>query len=258
MVIAADRTLPFTIVPLPAGGSASLRMLADGMGGRLVLGTRALPAAVEQYRRLAATLHHSQEVSGLKTVMVASAMPGEGKTLTAANLALTLSESYRRRVLLIDADLRRPTMHDVFQLPNISGLNELLTGASVAETRAIQVSNRLVVLPSGRPTPDPMGALGSPRMRELVASAAAGFDWVIVDTPPVGLLPDARLLATAVESVVMVISAGKVSYKLLQRAVDALGRERIAGVVLNRALDTLLASSQGSYGGYYSAYTPRE
>ena len=76
------------------------------------------PASREQYRRLAATLHHAQAEHGLKVVMVASAVPGEGKTLTATNLALTLSESYQRRVLLIDADLRRPSLHDDVQVPN--------------------------------------------------------------------------------------------------------------------------------------------
>jgi capsular exopolysaccharide synthesis family protein len=246
--VASDLSLPFISVA-PQGERPAVRLLADRLGSRLVIGADALPGAVEQYRRLAATLHHAQQQSSMRTVMVASAMPAEGKTLTAANLAVTLSESYRRRVLVIDADLRRPSMHDVFQLPNASGLNDALAGAG-HRPAAFEVSPHLTVLTAGRPTPDPMGALASSAMRDLVRDAAAAYDWVIIDTPPVGLLSDANLLARIVDAVVMVISAGKVPYKLIQRAVDAVGRERILGVVLNRATDALLATPS-RYQDYY-------
>src|SRR5215211_470254 len=96
---------------------------------RLVVHPNAEPVAVEQYRRLAAVLHQTQVERGIKVVMVASAKAAEGKTLTAANLALTLSESYGRRVVLIDADLRRPALSRLFQLPNGSGLSENLRAA---------------------------------------------------------------------------------------------------------------------------------
>ena len=82
---------------------------------------------VEQYRHLAAVMHHAQKASGVRSVMVTSALPSEGKTLTATNLALTLSESYQRRVLLIDADLRRPRMREMFALPASEGLTDSLT-----------------------------------------------------------------------------------------------------------------------------------
>ncbi|HEV3486510.1 MAG TPA: CpsD/CapB family tyrosine-protein kinase [Vicinamibacterales bacterium] len=251
--LASTSALPFVTVA-PDGDRLGVRQLADRPGSRLIISRDAPPGAVEQYRRLAATLHHAQQQAGLRAVMVASAMPTEGKTLTAANLAVTLSESYRRRVLVIDADLRRPTMHVVFQLPNLSGLNEAL-GGSPHRPSAFQVSPHLTVLPAGRPTPDPMGALTSQKMGDLIRDASAAYDWVIVDTPPVGLLSDANLLARIVDGVVMVISAGKVSYKLIQRSVDAVGRERILGVVLNRANDALL-STPYRYNNYYG-YGPK-
>ena len=102
------------------------------------------PVAVEQYRRLAGTLHELQVEQGLKTLMVTSALPKEGKTLTVVNLALTLSESCRRRVLLIDADLRRPFIHEVFQLPNVRGLNDVL-GSERGELPLQPVSEHLSV-----------------------------------------------------------------------------------------------------------------
>ena len=92
----------------------------DNAGARF-LGTRDMPPlAVEQYRRLAATLHHLQSERGIKVVMITSALSGEGKSLTSTNLALTLSQSYRRRVLLIDGDLRRPSIHQIFEVQNLS------------------------------------------------------------------------------------------------------------------------------------------
>jgi capsular exopolysaccharide synthesis family protein len=251
--LASSSSLPFVTVA-PEGERLTVRQLAERAGSRLVISRDAPPGAVEQYRRLAATLHHAQQQSGMRAIMVTSAMPTEGKTLTAANLAVTLSESYRRRVLVIDADLRRPSMHVVFQLPNVSGLNEALAGSSHRPS-AFQLSSHLTVLPAGRPTPDPMGALTSGAMRELVREASSAYDWVVVDTPPVGLLSDANLLARMVDGVVMVISAGKVSYKLIKRSVDAVGRERILGVVLNRATDALLATPY-RYNNYYG-YGPK-
>ena len=113
------RRAAFTDAPVPARhpfGSADR--------DKLVVGEHADPAVVEQYRHLAAVLHHAQKASGVRSVMVTSAVPAEGKTLTATNLALTLSQSYQRRVLLIDADLRRPRMREMFALPASEGLTE--------------------------------------------------------------------------------------------------------------------------------------
>ena len=211
----------------------------------------AMPEALrEHYRRLGATLHHAQAESGLKTLMITSAVPDEGKTLTATNIALTLSESYRRRVLLIDADLRRPSLDDVFQVPKVFGLNEALTSNPPRKVSLIQVSQHLSLLTAGAPDPDPMSTLTGERMRNLLAEAAASFEWVIIDTPPVGILTDAKLLGSMVDAALLVIRAGKTPATLIQRAVDSIGRNRIIGVVLNRAE---LAHSGGSY-SYYNYY----
>lgn len=237
-------------------GPETLRA-APALVGKLV-GTPGLPAAcIEQYRKLAATLHHMQIERGVKTLMVSSAVPGEGKTLTATNLGLTFSESYNRRVLIIDADLRRPTLHSMFDLPNLTGLGEGLRGDTERPLPLIQVSPRLTVLTAGRPDPDPMGALTSTRMRRVIEEASAVFDWVIVDTPPVGLLPDGRLLTDMVEGALLVIRAGSTPFALITRAAEALGRDRIIGVVLN-ALDPKQqdAATYYAYGYGYGYYAP--
>ncbi len=209
-----------------------------------------LPASREQYRRLAATLHHHQTDNGLKVVMIASAMMGEGKTLTAANLALTLSESYQRSVLLIDADLRRPSLNKVFGINGAPGLAEGLSALEEGKVTLHQVSPRLSVLPAGKPSSDPMAGLTSGRMRRVIDEARESFDWVILDTPPVGLLTDANLLAAMVDGTVLVVQAGSTPYDLVKRAVEAIGAARVLGVVLNRA-DTQAHGYGYGYGYEY-------
>jgi capsular exopolysaccharide synthesis family protein len=208
----------------------------------------------EQYRRLAANLHHAQEQGGIRTLMITSAIPDEGKTLTATNIALTLSESYHRRVLLIDADLRRPSLDEVFMMPKGYGLNEALTGQAERKVSVIQVSRYLSLLPAGSPNPDPMSTLTSDRMRRLIKEAAETFDWVIMDTPPIGILTDAKLLGSMVDAAVLVIRAGRTPAELIQRSVDALGKNRILGVVLNRAERRRNIGRDYTYDSYYYAY----
>jgi capsular exopolysaccharide synthesis family protein len=237
--------------PLPdaVGATEVPRTFGTRYVDKVVISSETPPLVRETYRRLAAALHHAQAESGIKTILIASAAPQEGKTLTASNLALTFSESYRRRVLLIDADLRRPSMHDVFQVPNVYGLNEALTGDPTRRVSVIALSPYLSLLTAGTPDQDPMSKLTSDRMRHLLDEAAAGFDWVIIDTPPVGVLTDAKLLADMVDGALFVIGAGKTPARVVQRAVEAIGRSRIIGTILNR-VETLPAGSSESY---YSA-----
>jgi capsular exopolysaccharide synthesis family protein len=218
-------------VGTPRRSLSSDRFPAD-LAGKLVL-SHAAPMVIEQYRRLAATLHDLQATHGTKTLMVASALPRDGKTLTVTNLALTLSEAYGRRVLLIDADLRRPTIHEIFKLPNVKGLSEGLRSERESLS-LLSVTPLLSVLPAGQPGPNPMAGLTSERMRILIEEAAAVYDWVLLDAPPVGIMPDANLLVRLTEGVIFVIAAGLTPYSLVARAVDEIGRENIVGTVLNR------------------------
>jgi capsular exopolysaccharide synthesis family protein len=206
-------------------------------------------ACIEQYRRVAAMLHQLQEERGTKVLMVASAQPGEGKTLTSANLALTLSESYRRRVLLIDADLRRPSLSALFRLPSLGGLSDRLKGNGQGPLRVLELSERLALLPGGNPDADPMAGLTSGRMEQILAQASASYDWIILDTPPVALQPDASLLAGMVEAILFVIGAGTTRSAVIQHAVETIGRDKIVGVVLNRIEDSEL--DEAAYYNYY-------
>jgi protein-tyrosine kinase len=240
--------------PATPGQASGLITRVDAkLAEKLVIGQHTMPLSREQYRRLAATLHHAQAASELRVVMIGSALPGEGKTLTAANLALTFSESYKRSVLIIDADLRRPSQHQVFQIDNEAGLSDGLAAVAEEPLRVRQLSQYLALLPAGRATSDPMAGLTSPRMQRLVSEARALFDWVIIDTPPVGLLPDANLLGSLVDGAVMVIRAGATPYDIVERAIEAIGRPKLLGVVLNRAEESAAITSYDYYGAYYHA-----
>jgi capsular exopolysaccharide synthesis family protein len=176
---------------------------------------------------------------------------GEGKTLTVANLALTLSESYKKNVLLIDGDLRRPAQHTLFHLENSPGLSEGLLASDETKVAVRQVSPRLGVLTAGHRSSDPIAGLTSPRMQRLIEEARDAFDWVLIDTPPVALLPDANLLTAMADGAILVVKAGQTGWDLAQRAVQTIGRERVLGVVLNQSASATPGAQLGGY-EYYS------
>ena len=246
-----------TPAPVPAPRDSGPSLMFDPVTGgsveRLVIGHAMTAASREQYRRLAAVLHGGQETAGVKVIMIASAVPAEGKTLTAANLALTMSESYKRKTLLIDADLRRPSQNALFGIVSPRGLVDCLKPNGDKRLPVHQVSEMLSVLPAGHATSDPMAGLTSDRMNRLLTEARSLFDWIILDTPPVGLLTDAHLLASMVDGALLVIRADSTPHELVRRAVDALKRERILGVVLNGA-KAEHQHNYGAYARYYSQY----
>src|SRR5207247_5469100 len=155
-------------------------------------------------------------------------------------------ESYQRRILLIDADIRHPSIHTVFGASNARGLNDSLGHGPLP---FLHVTPRLSVLTAGRASGDPMKTLTSDRMRLLIEEARAEFDWVILDTAPIGLLPDASVLASMTDGTLFVARAGTTAYDVIQRAIEAVGTDRILGVVLNGLAESELPS--GEYAYYY-------
>jgi capsular exopolysaccharide synthesis family protein len=220
---------------------------------RLAISPNANPMLVEQFRRLAATLFNAQTAGTMKVIMVTSPWAGDGKTMTSLNLSLVLSESYRRKVLLIDADLRRPSISNLSRITPSCGLSDGLKSKGDQKLSVIKISENLTLLPAGRPDPDPMSSLTSTRMRRIIEEASKRFDWVILDAPPVGPVADANLLAEMTDAVLLVIRAGKTQYAAVQRAIDSIGRDRIVGVVLNGVDETNQNDYQRQYGHYYAA-----
>jgi capsular exopolysaccharide synthesis family protein len=239
----------------PASGTDRRPRRWDGFDAdavkRLVAAKNAEPLLVEQYRRFAAVLLRAQGERNLKTVIVTSASPGDGKSHVAVNLALTLSESYRRQVLLIDGDLRRPTLHLLFGVPNRRGLSDTLNETVDQKAATAQINETLALLPAGRSQLNPLSGLSSDRLKRMLTDAASRFDWVIVDSPPVGVLADAHLVSEVVDAAILVVRAGVTQFPDLEAAAQTLGRERILGIVLN-AVDPVEIRGEGYY-NYYSS-----
>jgi capsular exopolysaccharide synthesis family protein len=215
-----------------------------------VTGGAGNPVSAQQYVNLATVLHEAQLDRGLQTLLITSAARQEGKTLTVVNLAMTLSDSYARRVLIVDADLRRPSVHRALGIDARSGLSDALLQPT-SQLPLFHVTPRLSVLPAGRPDPNPLSRLSPDRVQPLLADCAARFDWVLVDTPPVGTEADAQLLARFVQAVIFVIRAGAAPYSVVERAVAELGRECIIGTVLN-GVDERLVPAVSPYSRFAS------
>lgn len=194
------------------------------------------PNFSEAFRAVRTNVLFSTAQDGSRSLVVTSTGPGEGKSMVAGNLAVGLAQS-GQRVLLVDADMRKPKAHEIFVVPQEPGLSNLLVGqAKASETVRKTSVPGLWVLPAGRTPPNPAELLGSPRFRDFVASLKDHFDWVIIDSPPVMAVTDASLIAHYATGVLFVIGAEMTSRHAAQRALDQLERvnARFVGGVLNR------------------------
>jgi capsular exopolysaccharide synthesis family protein len=216
-----------------------------GIVERLVGTGRSSTIANGQYSALAAGLLQARRARTLQTVMIASAAAGEGKSLTAANLALTFSRFYHQSVVLVDADLKRPTLHTILGVENLTGLHESLTLGGRVHLMTQPVSDCLALMSAGRPEPDPTALLTSERMRTILRELSDRFAWVIVDAPPVASLPDASLLSGMVDAVLLVVRAAHTPLRLVESAVRSLGRDRILGMVLNQVEEPRVPAGRG-------------
>lgn len=220
------------VVPARAVESRRQFRYDEGLAGKLVVSDSVPPGSVLEYRRLAHALHDLQVERGLKTLLITSALAGDGRTLTLSNLALTFTESFGRRVLIVDADQRRPSIHAVFGLPNTYGLHEALR-SPLRDVPLVQVSECLSVLPAG--TLDlAADAVPMDAMRRLLAQLAGQFDWVLLDAAPVAFMSDPRQFARIAGAVLFVIGAGSTPRPIVAAAIAQLGPDCVIGTVLNR------------------------
>jgi non-specific protein-tyrosine kinase len=188
----------------------------------------------ERYRTTRARLSHREETMPLRTLMVTSPGAGDGKSITAANLALTMAQEFQRRVVLVDADFRGSSVHSLFGLDATPGLAELLSGeASLDDALVYLPDHRLTILPSGRTPQFPTELLGSTAMRRAVDALRGRFDRVLFDMPAVLPLADAGTFAPLADGVLMVVRAGVTPRPALDRAIAAFDEEKVVGVVLN-------------------------
>jgi succinoglycan biosynthesis transport protein ExoP len=210
-------------------------------------------AAAEAYRTIRTNIEFASVDAPTTTLLVTSAGPGEGKTVTAANLAVVFAQA-GRRVLLVDADLRKPGVHTIFDLPNAHGLTTLLRGDDVsldAVAHATEQAN-LQVLTAGPLPPDPAELLGSQRMREIVDRLKEQADLVIFDSSPVQAVADASVLSCFLGGTVLVVHAGHSRRGNVRKAREALATAgaNVLGAVLNR----IPGGEHSHYSQYYGGY----
>jgi len=205
----------------------------------------------EAYRAIRTALLLSR-AGGVHSMVVTSSLPGEGKTSTSANLAVVLAQ-LKKKVLLVDADLHKPRMHEIFRISNRTGLVSVLAeNLNPAEAVAESTIPGLWVLPAGPLSPNPSGLLASEAMTAFLEYASKQFDFVVIDSPPVSAVADAIVMGNQVDGVVLGVEGGRTPREIVSRVRDKLVRSnvRILGVLINN-----LAESSFDYGYYYHYYT---
>lgn len=189
----------------------------------------------EQYKTIRTNIQFSTD-QGIRSIVVTSSGPGEGKSTTVANLAVTFAQQ-EKRTLLIDGDLRKPTVHYTFQVENQRGLTNVLTKrddlfSCIQKTKI----DHLSVLPTGPIPPNPAELLGSQAMKEFLNRAMENFDMILIDTPPVLAVTDAQILANQCDGTILVIKSGETQVDAAMKAKELLvaANGKLLGTVLNQ------------------------
>jgi non-specific protein-tyrosine kinase len=223
---------------------------------RLVASASNRSPSAEAYRVLRTNLQFSSLDKPLSTLVLTSATPGEGKSTTAANLAIVLAQA-EKRVILVDADLRRPSIHKIFRLPNHTGLSTALLDKQHDPATYLQDTDVpcLRVLVTGPIPPNPAEMLSSSRMLEVIETLKGEADVVIFDMPPVLAVADASILAGRVDGTLLVVGVGEVRGEMLVQAVERL--ESVGVHPLGAVLNKLTERKSGYYYYYYYQYASR-
>jgi protein-tyrosine kinase len=201
-------------------------------------GSDTLEAAAESYRALRTRLLRLLSAQGLRSIVVTSAVQGEGKTLTSLNLALCCAQLRDMRILLIDGDIRSYGLTRLIGSPNVSGLSEVLAGKCEPEKAVLATDlPNLYVLPAGTPSMPPPELFASRRWQELVGWCSESFKLVLVDSPPVLNLADVELITAACDGVLMVVRAQQTRRDALRKSASQIDAKKLLGVVYNATVE---------------------
>ena len=242
---------------VPDVTAATSKEMMRGLSPTLLISKNAASAVADAYRVLRTNLIFTSSETTGRALVVTSAGPGEGKTTTLANVAAALAYN-GAKVLAIDADLRRPTLHQHFGLQKTPGLSDLIVGKSAA-SEAIQSTriDGLQVLPCGYLPPNPAELLGSPMMKQVLEAVRSHYDWVLLDSPPILAMADAAVLCPQVEGVILLVAAETPTKPAVARAIDQIQSVggKVLGVVLNKVnLQRNSYYYSLYYGEYYRSY----
>jgi protein-tyrosine kinase len=271
---AEPASLPAADLPASGGGPPRAAALVELPGSIESMLARSVPAqwnpdpatmlfangndgsrGTEEYRTLRSRLYHLREKMTLKKVLVTSALPKEGKSFTAANLAQVMARQHGRRVLLIDGDLRGPKLHLMLGTMAGPGLSDYLQGKndefSIMQRGPME---NLFFIPSGSSIEDPAELVGNGRLKLLTQRVESLFDWIIIDSPPAVLVSDASVLAKACDGVLMVVRSNSTPADVARRARQEFPEQVLVGVVLNGKRE-----AEGQYQRYYyDAYEKKD
>jgi protein-tyrosine kinase len=224
----------------------------------LFFGTDEHASGTEEFRTLRSRLYQAREKQGLSTLLVTSALPKEGKSFTAANLAQVIVRQHGRRVLLLDADLRNPQLHNLLGADAGPGLSEYLRGeadeCSILQRGPVE---NLLLIPAGRVGSNPAELLSNTRMKSLLNRLLPIFDWIIIDSPPAVPVSDAAILAKYCDGVLLIVRSNSTPADAARRARDEFAGRNVVGVVLNGITPGLSPYMQYYYSAEYSAETNR-
>ena len=227
------------------GGDKGKKKLEEGQEELPVLNSPYSPVSTA-FEMLQTNLSFTVSDKELRVIAVTSSCPREGKSFVSANLAVAMSQ-LGKRVLLIDADMRRPRQHKIWQIQNFSGLSNVLVNQAQLPNTAQEALVTLDVLPVGQIPPNPVSLLDSQRMGTVVKEAIEYYDFVIIDTPPLTAVADALVIAKFVDGILLVVRPGEVESGAVSTAKSALEQAKVdvLGMIVNGV------SGGSSYGGYY-------
>ena len=232
-----------------AGGFVSYDISPARVEPHLVAISQPRSAYCEQFRALRTRILQAGEKMQVRALVVTSAGIGEGKTLTALNLGWLLAQTEGVRALVIDSDLRRPCATDYFGIDANVGLSEVLGGQLNLDDAIVRLDPAgLYLLPGGKPRDDVAELLSGPSYTRVLTEARRMFDYIIIDAPPLGIFTDANVLMSRADGALLVVRAGKTRYSVVDKLLEQMPRERLLGVVLNRA------DEQPEATNYYSQY----
>src|SRR5215213_4773432 len=223
---------------------------AERVEPRLVAITQPHSTYCEEYRNLRTQIQHRSQRQKLQSIVVASINPSEGKTITALNLSWLLAQTDGVKCLIIDSDLRMPSLTDYLGIETDKGLSDILAERTNLQDSIIKLEPAgLYILPGGEARSDVAELISGPKFKEILRQAREMFDFVIIDAPPLGIFTDANILINHADGAMLVVRAGRTKYSAIDRVLETLPRDRMMGVVLNQSED-VLDETHYNYGYY--------
>jgi len=217
---------------------------------RLVAITQPTSTYCEEYRSLRTHVLHKSQRQKLQSIVVASVNPSEGKSVTALNLSWLLAQTDGVKCLIIDSDLRMPSLADYLGIETDKGLSHVLTGtATLAESIVRLEPSGLHILAGGDARNDVAEMISGPKFKEILNEAREMFDYVIIDAPPLGIFTDATVLINHADGALLVVRANRTKCSVIERLLEPIPKDRMLGVVLNQS-EEVLEESQYNYGYY--------